>query len=257
VVSVNLLRSDVDVGAVQSACYLEVVSRFADGTLLSTRNAEVDDVLDRLPTHIVEDFRGERDPARLKEYHDRRARTLEMRGRLHLAPGDLFDNLRDHHRRWGTYQVERGLLHPDASGELLRPTVRTALRGIRNFINPLADNFTWRRFTLAVCFGLVVPCLGILALAGPLVPLVDRLSNATGASVRLLESVAIGALLTVTGAAVGSLFTAKSFIWTFALAYVPLRLLGPSGLAPLWLGLWTGLVADRVARRRERGRIPV
>jgi hypothetical protein len=256
-ISLNLLRNEVSVGADQAACYLEIVSQFADGTLLSTRNAELDEVLDRLPTHIVEDFRGERDPARLKAQHDRRAKALEMRGRLHLPPGDLFDRLRDHHRRWSTYQVERGLLKRDAGGDLLHPTVRTALRGIRNFINPFADNFTWPRFALALFVGLVVPCLGLVALAGPLAPLVDRLSHGTGASVGLLESLALGLLLTLTGATVGVLFTAKSSIWTFASAYVPLRLLGPSGLTPLWLSLWTGFVADRAARLRGRGRIPV
>jgi hypothetical protein len=256
-ISLNLLRSRVRGGADQTACYLEIVSQFADGTLLSTRKAELDEVFDPVPTHIIEDFRGERDPANLKARHDRRAKELESRGRLHLPPGDLFDRLLDHHGRRTAHQIGQGLLQRDAADGLLRPTLRTTLRGIRNFVNPLADNFNWPRFAIALFFGLVVPCLGLRVLAGPLAPLVDRLSHGTGLSVGLLDSLALGMLLTLTGATVGGLFTAKSFIWTFALAYVPLRLLGPSGLAPLWLSLWTGFVADRVDRLHERGRVPV
>jgi hypothetical protein len=256
-ISLNLLRSDPSAGTDQSACFVEIVSQFADGTLLSTRNAELDEVLVRPPFHIIEDFRGEAEPAALKRHHDRRAGALQERGARHLPPEELFDRLRDHHRRWSEHQVGVGALRPVDDGEWLRPTARTALRGIRNFLNPFADNFTLKRFLLALAVGLGVPCLGLAALAGPLAPMLARLSAETGFSHGLLESAALGLLLAVTGAFVGGVFTAKSFIWTFVLAYVPLRLLGPAGLTPLWLSLWTGFVADWFARRRERGRLPI
>jgi hypothetical protein len=256
-ISLNLLRSDATVGEDQSACYLEIVSQFADGTLLSTRNVELGDVFEPPPFQIIQDHRGERDPARLKALHDRRAQTLATRGLRQLSPEVLFERLREHHLRWSEHQLEKGLLRRDACGEMLRPTLRTALRGVRNFVNPFSDNFTLLRFVLALIVGLGVPCVGLVALAGPLAPTVVRLSSDTGLSVGFLESMALGGLLTVTGAVVGGLFTVKSFIWTFLLAYIPLRLLGPSGLMPLWLGLWTGLVADRVARLRDHGRVPI
>jgi hypothetical protein len=197
------------------------------------------------------------DPAKLKALHARRAAELETRGRLHLPPEDLFDKLRDHHRSWTAHQLERGLLRRDKGGEALRPTVRTALRGIRNFLNPFADNFTWLRFLLALFFGLGVPCLGLVSFAGPLAATVERLSLDAGLPPVFLESLALALLLSVTGAVVGGLFAAKSFVWTFALAYLPLRLLGPAGLLPLLLSLWTGFVADRVAWLRDRRSVPV
>lgn len=256
-ISLNLLRSDVKPGMDQSVCFLEIASLFADGTLLSTRNVELDEVLEPPPFHIIQDYKGEDDPVRLKAHHDLRVRSLVQRGVTHLPPEELFDRLREHHSRWTEHQLNRGALRRDESSTMLRPTVRTALRGIRNFVNPLADNFTVARFVLALVAGLGVPCMGLVLLTGPLAPHVVRLSADTGLSAAVIEALSLGALLTVTGAVVGGLFTVKSFIWTFALAYIPLRLLGPAGLIPLWLSLWTGLIADWVARRRDRDRVPI
>ena len=176
---------------------------------------------------------------------------------MHIPPDEMFDRLREHHRRWTEHQLERRTLRLGETGQWLHATVRTALRGIRNFINPFADNFTLARFLISIVLGFGVPCLGLVALAGPLAPSITYVSVETGLDASLIESISLGLMLTVTGAVVGGLFTAKSFIWTFLLAYVPLRLLGPAGLAPLWLSLWTGFVADWVARRRERARVPL
>ena len=62
-----------------------------------------------------------------------------------------------------------------------------------------------------------------------------------------------GDLLTVVGCVVGHIFTGKAFIWSFLLTYTILRLAGPTGIGgTLFLSLWTGVVADWAAKRRNR-----
>jgi len=56
----------------------------------------------------------------------------------------------------------------------------------------------------------------------------------------------------ISGAVVGTIFNAKAFVWNFVLAYLPLRLLGPAGLMPLWISLWTGFVANMVSSWKIR-----
>ena len=50
----------------------------------------------------------------------------------------------------------------------------------------------------------------------------------------------------------GLTFVTKAFIWSFLLTYVILRLVGPTGAGLTFaLSLWTGVVADWAARRRQ------
>ena len=65
--------------------------------------------------------------------------------------------------------------------------------------------------------------------------------------------VAIFAIAVVAFFVVGLLFVTKAFIWCFLLTYVILRLVGPTGIGVTFgLSLWTGVVADWAAKRRQK-----
>jgi hypothetical protein len=60
-------------------------------------------------------------------------------------------------------------------------------------------------------------------------------------------------MLSIVGVVVGLLLVTKAFIWCFLLTSVILRLVGPTGIgATFGLSLWTGVVADWAAKRRQR-----
>ena len=178
-----------------------------------------------------------------------------------LAHGPTFSRAEDFepafhefHERWCSHQLERGLLTPreDDPGRL-RPTVKAGLRGIANFLNPLADNFTVFRFVTALVFGLVVPVLTVLWLTGPGTFVIARMASATGFAPTTCVIAVLAGVLSVVGVVVGLLFITKAFIWCFLLTYVILRLVGLTGLgAAFGLSLWTGLVADWAGKRRQR-----
>ena len=230
--------------------YLEWITKYEDETTLTTRNVPVSDLFERMPHQIRQDFPGASDVARLKARHDSRAQELLPRGPRFPHGRDWMAEYRDYHRRWCAFQESRGLLRHDAEAGVYRATVRTAWRGIANFLNPLADNFTLGRFVLGLLLGAGVPALGILAAADPAV--VAWLTRTTGLTAGLGRLLLLGAAFTAGGAAVGWLFVWKSFVWALLLGYLPLRLLAPGAGVEVMVVLWMGFMADRVAAFRQK-----
>jgi hypothetical protein len=254
VIMMNLLTSEVEGTGEHPMNYLEIVTRCADGTTLSTRNAEISEVLATAPMHIVQERKGVVDPAKLKLAHDARARDLMVHEPLFSRPDEFERAFDEFHERWCRHQIDRGLLVPRSDDpEQLRPTVKAGLRGIANFVNPLADNFTLPRFLLTVTLGLTVPVVALLWLDGPGSWLVARLAAATGLSPAACLTGCLAVVVTGVGALVGHLFLGKSFIWGFLVTYVVLRAIGPTGgWMAATLSLWTGIVASWASARRER-----
>lgn len=252
VVIMNLLTSDPSLGNEQSVNFLEIVTRYRDGTILSTRNADVSDVLDQLPDHILIERRGIRDPARLKKVHDAKSAELLQCDPIHGRPEDFERVFNEHHERWCAHQLERGLLRPSPRDpEVLKPTVKTGLRGIFNFLNPLADNFTPLRFLLVALLGMVIPGAAIFWLGGPDGEQVARMAAAIGLEPGLVFSLCLTVVFAVSGAIVGLVFVGKSFVWSFLFTYVLLRLIADIDfLTTFLLCMWAGIVADLVARWR-------
>ena len=250
----NLMTSELEGSPEQPMNYLEIVTRYGDGTILSTRNAEISEVLEPLPGHIIQERRGLREPGPLKAEHDRKAKELLVRGPTYSRPEDFETAFHEFHERWCRHQVNRRLLVPITDDpERLRPTVKTGLRGIANYLNPLADNFTLPRFLTALLFGLVVPVLTILWLIGPGAFVISRLASATGFAPTTCVIACLAIMLSVVGVVVGLIFVTKAFIWCFLLTYVLLRLVGPTGIGVTFgLSLWTGVVADWAAKRRQK-----
>jgi len=254
IIMMNLMTSGAAGAGEHPMNYLEIITRYADGTILSTRNAEISNVLEDLPAHVIQEQKGTRDPAKLKLAHDERARSLVIHGPLYSRPEEFVQAFDDFHERWCLHQIERGLLVPRSDDpRQLRPTLKAGLRGIANFLNPVADNFTLPRFSLAVVLGLVVPVAALLWLGGPGSWVVARAAAATGLSPQACLTACLALILTGVGALVGHLFLGKAFIWSFLMTYVVLRLIGPAGAwTAVALGLWTGIVANWTAGIRER-----
>jgi hypothetical protein len=254
VIMMNLMTGEGHGGDEHPMNYLEIMTRYADGTILTTRNSEISDVLARLPEQIVQERRGVRDPESLKRVHDLKAEELKIRQPVYSPAADFEAAFHEYHDRWCAHQIERGLLVPAARDEdRLRPTVKTGLRGIRNFLNPLADNFTTVRFALGLLFGLVLPAAGIAWLNGPGRGMVDSLAIAIGIEPAWCVVGCLTLLFSLSGVVVGFLFVSKSFIWSFVLTYVLLRLAAPIGfVGALFLSLWTGGAAAWSAQRREK-----
>jgi hypothetical protein len=230
--------------------YLEWITKYEDDTTLTTRNVTVSDLFERMPHQIRQDFPAVSDVVRLKAHHDRRAQELLPCGPRFPHGRDWMADYRDYHRRWCAFQESKGLLRHDTEAGVYRATARTAWRGIANFLNPLADNFTPARFVLGLLLGAGVPALGILAAAD--LAVLAWLTRTTGLAPGLGRLLVLGAAFTAGGAAVGWLFMWKSFIWALLLGYVPLRLLAPGAGGGVMVVLWMGFVADRVAALRQK-----
>jgi hypothetical protein len=252
VINVNLLRSEATAGEDMSTSYLEIISKFADDTILTTRNSEISEVFDRLPNHIIQERRALKDPGALKKAHDHRFEELRVKGPEFLRSDEIFRRFQEHHQRWCAHQLSRGLLGPMNADGRHPVTVRTGLRGIANFLNPFADNFTLNRLLLALVFGVALPVAATLWFSQPANPVTLRLASELGLPFDRALALCLAPVFTVIGAAVGLIFASKSFIWTFVLCYLPLRLLGPAGAAPLWLSLWASALSHWLSRWRDK-----
>jgi hypothetical protein len=242
-------------GAVPTAHnYVEWTSRYEDGSVLTTRNVSISDVFDLMPREIRQDCPGERDVGRLKARHDSRAEVLRVHGPVFPHGRDLLAAFGEHHRRWTAFQESRGLLRNDPAAGLYRARARTAWRGVANYLNPLADNFTALRFAVGLALGAGLPALGVVAAASPEVP---RLAERLSLSPALLTWGVLATAFSGGGAAVGWLFSSKCFVWALLLGYVPIRLLDPSPGLDLVLVLWMGAVAEQVSRFFHRRQVLV
>lgn len=239
----------IDESAPSGQNYLEWITRHRDGTTLTTRNAELADIFDLMPHQVRQEGVGILDPQVLKRRHDRKAEELRVREPEYAHGSDLLADFQDFHRRFCAFQESRGLLVPGAPGRY-HPSLRAALRGVANFVNPLADNFTFGRFVLVVVLGAGLPALAAwtsnpTALHRP--PWLPVLPMDPASRVALLA-----AAYAIAGATVGYVFTSKAFIWATLLGYLPLRLLTPHPGAELLFALGMGWVAEQVARFRIR-----
>lgn len=114
--------------------------------------------------------------------------------------------------------------------------------------------FSLGRFALGLLVGAGLPVLGVLAAERGEVA---RWAEAVGATAGVGSWIVLGLGFTLGGAAVGALFTTKSFVWALLLGYVPIRLLGGDLGLELVLVLWMGVVAERVSAFVERRRLLV
>jgi hypothetical protein len=237
------LATMMSIGPSFTTC-LEIVTRFADGTRLSTKNTQLSPVLAIMPNRIVQQFPGIQDPVELKRRHDQKAETLQSRSPEFRPPSSYFTDLNEYHQQFCQYQETKKLLRFDTAAGLYRATYRTGLRGVANFVNPLADNFTVPRLILGTLLGAGLPLIAATQRG----PILLWLSTFGSTNLALAATLLTPLACTAAAIAIGSIFTKKAFIWALVLGFLPAKLLALSTGLSLGSGLWMAVVADFAAR---------
>jgi hypothetical protein len=159
----SLLRVQVPNAPGQNLDYVEIITRYQDGTELTTSNVDNASPLARVPWKVVQRFPAV-DAVRLKERHDAASRAFAKKLRW-VADAEILEQWQQSHRRWCEHQEREGRLRFDAAAGRYLLTRRTGLRGIVNFVNPFAARVAWPRALTAGVFGTLLPTLGLLILA--------------------------------------------------------------------------------------------
>lgn len=212
-----------------STNYVEFISAFEDGGRLTTRNAQVSDVLEPQPGHLLRNFTAA-DPSELKRLHDLRLQEL---GKIPSQPGSKEEILRranELHLSFCRHQVALGLLRFDAAAGRFRATAKLGLLGIGNYLNPFSDTFTWLRLFMVLTAGVGPPLLA------------SRYAPATG--------LWMASAYVLAGFLVGLILCAKAFVWALLLGWLVSRLLPHEGPGFGVLGM--AAAAELGSRLRHR-----
>src|SRR5262249_46336242 len=122
----------------RNADYVETITRYTDGTSLTTINSSTTSLFDPPPGKTVQRRPG-LGPVRLKEAHDEAARALAREPRW-VRGDEILERWQESHQQWYEHQVARGLLEYDPRTDRYAPSRRTALRGIVDYLNPVAKS---------------------------------------------------------------------------------------------------------------------
>lgn len=196
--------------------YFEFCTKY-DEVEVCANNAQISDLLYQPPWSHVVRRPDISDPEVLMSLH-RQACAKYGRGAIRRVEASQFGPIfQESNSRNMDYQVERGILKKDSTGQWYSPTAKLALRGVGNYLNPVRDNFTWRR----VAFGYVGAVA--LAAAGWACFILDAASHVEvplpldDSMVNLLL-LGLGHILG--GVVIGLGFGGKSFVWSI-LAVLP------------------------------------
>jgi hypothetical protein len=193
--------------------FLEIITRFNDGTVLTTKNSQTATVFDLLPSRIRQELPRVKDPETLKRKHDQKMEEFRLNGVIYPKAGEIIPRHGDYHGLFCQYQVTRGLLRFDPSAQIFRATTKTGLRGVRNLLNPFDAGFHWMNLLWVLLLGGLVPTAGVYY--NPL--LVSWAQAATGWNGFLLEwsllffSTPLGAWPPVTFSPAGSSYGGLSW----------------------------------------------
>ena len=229
------------------ASYVEFATRYADGARLVINNNRSSGIFDEMPGVTTRRYTGLNDIAELKRRHDVEAAKFRERGIVFYNPDNYFEDFKEHHRKYCEYQASRGLLRWDARDGVYRATSWTALRGIRDFLNPLGDkNFSALRLLLGLLLGGGLPVL-VRAEALPINLWLRVHAGTAGLMASLWLPLAVYGLA---GLAVGILFSRRTFVWALLLGVLPGRLI--FGFADVGYSFWMAVIADLAGRSYNR-----
>jgi hypothetical protein len=231
--------------------YVSITTHFEDGTLLTTRNVNISSILEIPTRNVIQDFPGEASLEKLKQKHDLKVKDFNIRNPIYLRQSNVekyLEDFRKYHKEFCELNQSKGLLRFDISSNFYRATYKTGLRGVVNYLNPLVDNFTWKRFALTCLAGFVFPLVGSL--------FITEIEIFAQTQMRITGDFVIYGFLafiySLGGISIGLMFTDKSFIWGFILGYVPCRLL--SGFVPGWFlaDILMASVAELVSNMKKK-----
>jgi hypothetical protein len=228
--------------AAQPLTVFEFTTRFADDSEVDTSNSQMSGVFRKPAWVLYERFPGVTDLRALFEKHRARVEARKIQGfEPRFQPlAKLMDEIKRSQDRQVQYQVEQGAIRLDQAASLYRPANPMAFKGIGNFINPLANDFTLPRLLLGLGLGLGLTLGGVwLAdFIGWLDHLRQEWPSFTPARIALL-AYAPGFVLA--GLAVGWVFPRKGLLWGFLIS-IPAALSLPNEKAdPILFSLLTAL----------------
>jgi len=226
--------------------HVEFATKYADGTRLVINNNNITGIFDDMPGVIITRYRGVTDIAELKRRHDAQAEKLRSRGIVFYTRENYFEDFRQYHVRYCEHQESQKLLRWDGTSGVYRATTWTALRGLRNFLNPIADHFSLPRFALGIMLGGGLPLLA----AVERVPIVSWLGAHAGAGSPYAISLLPLAVYTAAGLSVGLLFSRRTFVWGILLGVLPAKFL--LGHVDSGYSLWMAAIADLIGRTHNR-----
>lgn len=238
---------------------LEFTTPFLDGVEVSTTNAPVSMVFDVPPWHVVKRLPGLSDPASLLAAHERQLEERRRQG-VQVREYDesaLGSEIEKSLARQMSHQVERGLFREDEESDLYVATPWVALRGIANFVNPFADEFTLFRFATGFGLGLIL-FLGATLLVEPLglEPIVRDLLGDRPLRQSQIDFILYCPAFILGGLAIGFAFKDKGFLWGFLLSLPAILLLPARVASPIFYSLiaaQSGKVANAIRQSGESG----
>lgn len=226
-------------------------TRFADGTVLTTRNMKLKSLMDEPPYRVLQECPALSEPAKLKRRHDARAAKL---GGCPVSPAadpaSMFRQFQSDHDRFLSYQVERGVCELDKTRNAYVLSSKAHWRGIRNFLNPFAHRFSLLRFLPAAITAMVLPVV-----AFQVAPNFSLAAQKTGFPGAVAAQLAIGTSYLVAGAILGYMLERHTFIWVFLLTYVAVHF--AAGIYPgnFPYSAWAGIVSYYTAQAKKRRKL--
>lgn len=186
--------------------YYELTTKFSDGTELNTRRTQISGVFIKNPKKIIVDVPDNKNiETLLKKHKEYIAMDKKLSG-LTIVPldrNDVENELRKSMKEEMEYQVEMGFCKIDKTGEYYVPTLKLALNGIKNFINPFCDNFTLNRFIIGYGLSAILLWGSILVY---MKGYVDQFTSIPPFTLPLLG-------FALSGLVVGFAFKGKTFTW--------------------------------------------
>ncbi len=227
------------------SAHVEFASKYADGTRLVVNNNSVTGVLTNMPGVIIRRYKSLTDLTELKRRYDAEAEKLRDRGVVFYTRDNYFADFRQYHMQYCEHQVAQGLLRWDRGSGVYRATTATAIRGIRNFLNPMAGNSSALRFVAGLVLGGGLPLLWIVER----VP-ISRWLESHGQNGQFAAAILPMLVYGLAGISIGLFFSRRTFVWAILLGVFPSRLL--FGFTEAGYSLWMASVASLTGRARNR-----
>ena len=210
----------------ESEKYLEFTTIYQEMEM-TTNNSQVASVLPAPPWGRVFHRPDIQDPEALMRLHRKNCASHGRGSIRRLVKEEFGKEFQKSHSRVLEHQASIGLLRHHSGDDTYSPTMKLALTGVANFLNPLKDNFTWRRF-----FAGYLSSVAFTA-AGWYVLLFCALCGYGIERERELSLAVLALSYCAAGGIIGYYFTGKNFIWSILAAAPQLAVLSYLEIAPL------------------------
>ena len=210
--------------------YFELETRFADGTVVQTKNTTHQEAFAKLPHVELHDHPEMSNPLTLKPKHDEYCSAHRAKGARFYSADELIDLIEEDNLQQMDYQLKRGRLARTKAGQF-RLTFSNAVRQVLGFVNPFKDpRVSYKVASVLLLIGLPIAAVaaisttevGLLHAIGSQVPSVTR---EMAVFIAMLPLVAAGSV------AIAGVFGSHSVIWAVFVPLVESRMLLPHGVA--------------------------